>query len=207
MCLTGLFSFVPTMFFYSLPPSSRSHHPSLALSTPLDAPARLQVHHPRGERATSRMLLRGTLILDLQHFVQGVTEVGRDPSSATPHARRQKNQTTSGTGQGVDLQPSFHRDEMDQPFQCLGYRPLTLFRPDWRLLTGKPIANTARSLFSSPLLPARQGFVYQYIEAVPRASMPLNDCCHMTASEATQLRCHPACGCLNLTLACVMPDS
>lgn len=93
-----------------------------------------------------------------------------------------ENQTTSGTGQGVDLQPSFHRDEMDQPFQCLGYRPLTLSRLDWRLLTGKPIVNTARSPFSSPLLPARQGFVYQYIEAVPRASMPLNDYSHMTAS-------------------------
>lgn len=67
MCLTEIFSSIPTMFSYSLPPPYRSNHPSLALFPPLDTQAQLQVHHPGGGHATSRMLLHGTLILDLHH--------------------------------------------------------------------------------------------------------------------------------------------
>lgn len=42
------------------------------------------------------------------------------------------------------------------------YTPLTVLRLDWCLLTDDPIVNTAQSLFSSPFLPSRQGFVSQY---------------------------------------------
>lgn len=161
MCLTGFFSFVPTMFFYSLPPPPRSHHPSLALFAPLHAQARLQVHHPRGGHATSRVASARNLNPGSTAVCARCDRGWPRPKSSHTVRKASGNQTTPGQSKASTYNP-LPRGLMDQPFQCLGYRPLALLGLDWRLLTDEPIVNTARSLFSSPLLPSRQGFVCQY---------------------------------------------
>lgn len=109
VCLTGFFSSVPTMFFYSLPPPSRSHHPSLALFAPLHAQARLQVHHPRGGHATSRVASARNLNPGSTTVCARCDRGWPRPKSSHTVRKASESQTTPGQPKGLDLQPSFQR--------------------------------------------------------------------------------------------------